>query len=70
MTPDGEFLIDDVLKDGKVWLASCCSGHGFKFGPLVGRILADLCCTGTTQEVSPSVLQQFSLARLLPKARL
>jgi sarcosine oxidase len=70
MTPDGEFVIDDVLKDGKIWLASCCSGHAFKFAPLIGRIVADACTTGATREVSPGVLAKFSLARLLPKARL
>ncbi len=29
-------------------VASPCSGHGFKFSCLIGRVLADLATTGTT----------------------
>jgi sarcosine oxidase len=39
VTPDEDFIIDRV---GPVVVGSPCSGHGFKFTPLVGRILADL----------------------------
>ncbi|MBK5289439.1 MAG: FAD-dependent oxidoreductase, partial [Acidimicrobiia bacterium] len=38
-TPTEDFLLDRV---GPVVVASPCSGHGFKFAPLVGRIIADL----------------------------
>ncbi|MFL5736903.1 MAG: N-methyl-L-tryptophan oxidase [Actinomycetota bacterium] len=38
-TPDEDFVIDRV---GPVIISSACSGHGFKFTPLIGRILADL----------------------------
>lgn len=38
-SPDGNFVIDRV---GPVVLAAGFSGHGFKFTPVVGRILADL----------------------------
>jgi sarcosine oxidase len=38
-TPDGEFVIDRL---GPIVVGSPCSGHGFKFAPLVGKILADL----------------------------
>lgn len=38
-TPDTDFRMD---RRGPVVLGSACSGHGFKFTPLVGRILADL----------------------------
>lgn len=31
-----------------VLVASPCSGHGFKFSPLIGRVLADLATTGET----------------------
>ena len=33
---------DDVI------VASPCSGHGFKFSPLIGRVLADLAVDGAT----------------------
>jgi sarcosine oxidase len=38
-TADEDFVLDRV---GPVVIGSPCSGHGFKFTPLVGRILADL----------------------------
>jgi sarcosine oxidase len=31
-----------------VAFASACSGHGFKFAPVIGEILADLVTTGAT----------------------
>jgi sarcosine oxidase len=39
VTPDEDFVLDRV---GPVVVASPCSGHGFKFTPLVGEIAADL----------------------------
>ena len=38
-TATEDFLLDRV---GSVVVASPCSGHGFKFAPLVGRMIADL----------------------------
>jgi sarcosine oxidase len=38
-TPDESFVLDRV---GPIVLGSACSGHGFKFAPLIGRQLADL----------------------------
>jgi len=38
-TPDEDFVLD---REGQVVVGSPCSGHGFKFAPLIGRILADL----------------------------
>jgi sarcosine oxidase len=37
-TPTEDFLLE---RRGPVVIGSACSGHGFKFTPLVGRILAD-----------------------------
>jgi sarcosine oxidase len=42
MTPDEDFLLDRHPEHPQLVLASPCSGHGFKFGPTIGRILADL----------------------------
>ncbi|HJP64781.1 MAG TPA: N-methyl-L-tryptophan oxidase, partial [Actinomycetota bacterium] len=39
MTPDDDFILDRV---GNVVIGSPCSGHGFKFAPLLGEVLADL----------------------------
>jgi sarcosine oxidase len=38
-TPDESFVMERV---GPVVIGSPCSGHGFKFTPLIGRTLADL----------------------------
>jgi sarcosine oxidase len=39
MTPDEDFVLD---RRATVVVCSPCSGHGFKFAPLVGRLIADL----------------------------
>jgi sarcosine oxidase len=39
MTPDGDFILDRI--DGVV-VCGGDSGHAFKFGPLLGRLVADL----------------------------
>jgi sarcosine oxidase len=49
MTPDEDFLIDRHPEHPQVVIASPCSGHGFKFGPTIGRILADLAVEGSTE---------------------
>jgi len=38
-TPDGEFVLDRL---GPIVVGSPCSGHGFKFAPLIGKIMADM----------------------------
>jgi sarcosine oxidase len=47
-TPDEHFVIDTLPRLPGVVYASACSGHGFKFGSVVGEILADLALTGQT----------------------
>jgi sarcosine oxidase len=42
VTPDGDFVIDSLPGYPHVVVASPCSGHGFKFAPVIGEILADL----------------------------
>lgn len=56
MTPDGDFVLGRV---GSVVICSCCSGHGFKFAPRIGELVAAL-ATGTNP-ASPS--ERFALAR-------
>ena len=46
MTPTEDFVIDRSPDDPRVVFASACSGHGFKFAPLTGRILAELVVHG------------------------
>jgi sarcosine oxidase len=47
-TSDETFVIDRHPAASGVAFASACSGHGFKFAPVIGEILADLVTTGET----------------------
>lgn len=42
-TPDSAFILDRI---GPVVLGAGFSGHGFKFAPVIGRVLADLAADG------------------------
>ncbi len=50
---DAHFILDRATIPGRpdapIWLACGFSGHGFKFAPVVGRIMADLALTGRTE---------------------
>lgn len=60
MTPDGDFLIDRLPGAPNIIVASPCSGHGFKFAPVVGEILADLATTGATRhDIARFCLERF-----------
>jgi sarcosine oxidase len=53
-TRDDDFILDLHPDDSRVIVASPCSGHGFKFAPAVGEILADLATTGSSRfDLSP-----------------
>jgi sarcosine oxidase len=48
-TLDRNFAISALPSNPDVIVASPCSGHGFKFAPVVGEILADLAIEGRTR---------------------
>jgi sarcosine oxidase len=58
-TPDRHFVLDVHPSVEGVAFASACSGHGFKFAPVIGEILADLALDGRT--VQP--IEAFRAAR-------
>ncbi|HEX9799928.1 MAG TPA: N-methyl-L-tryptophan oxidase [Thermoanaerobaculia bacterium] len=58
-TPDEHFVIDRHPDAPQVLLVSPCSGHGFKFAPVVGEIVADLVERGETAHD----IARFRLAR-------
>ena len=47
-TPDRDFVVGPLPGTPQVTIASVCSGHGFKFVPVIGEILADLVVDGRT----------------------
>jgi sarcosine oxidase len=57
-TPDEDFVLDRV-EGAPVWIVSGCSGHGFKFTVLLGKIAADLATGGAY----PRDLSRFSMSR-------
>ena len=59
MTPDEDFVIDLHPEHHQIVIASACSGHGFKFAPVIGQMLADLALTGAT----PYPTDRFRLDR-------
>jgi sarcosine oxidase len=62
MAPDGDFILDRLPTCPRIIVASPCSGHGFKFAPVIGEILADLAATGRTNHD----ISRFSLTRFFP----
>lgn len=59
MTPDEHFVIDRHPKYPQIVFATPCSGHGFKFGALIGEILADM----TLERPVSYDLELFSASR-------
>jgi sarcosine oxidase len=55
-TPDEDFVLDRI---GPVVVGSACSGHGFKFAPLIGECLAAL----ALGEAAPIPLDRFRASR-------
>ena len=49
LTPDENFVIGAHPVSDRVLLACGFSGHGFKFTPVVGEVLADLVVDGATR---------------------
>ena len=55
----GDFVIDSLPGHPHVVIASPCSGHGFKFAPVIGEIVADL----VTKSAQRHEIGRFSLKR-------
>jgi sarcosine oxidase len=62
MTPDTHFIIDRHPAHHNVTVACGFSGHGFKFTPVVGEVLADLALEGETRHD----ISLFRIARFRP----
>jgi monomeric sarcosine oxidase len=65
VTPDEDFILDRLPYDPRVIFASGLSGHGFKFGLLLGELLSSLVCN--TQPPLP--LERFHLSRFAARQR-
>jgi len=49
MSDDAHFVLGRVPGHPQIIVASPCSGHGFKFSPVMGEVLADLATKGETR---------------------
>ncbi len=58
-TPDEDFIIDLHPQYPNIVIASPCSGHGFKFSTIIGRLLADI----TLERPGNFDLTPFSIQR-------
>jgi monomeric sarcosine oxidase len=63
VTPDESFILDYVPDDPRIVFATGLTGHGFKFGLLLGEIVSSM----IYQEWSPVPLDRFRLARFAPQ---
>jgi glycine/D-amino acid oxidase-like deaminating enzyme len=60
-TPDKDFIIDLHPNCQNLAIAGGFSGHGFKFGGLVGKVLSELALTGETRyDISHFRLGRFN----------
>jgi glycine/D-amino acid oxidase-like deaminating enzyme len=48
VTPDEHFIIDRHPEYEQIIIASCCSGHAFKFATVLGSLLSEFATQGTT----------------------
>jgi monomeric sarcosine oxidase len=63
VSQDEDFILDHHPHDKRIVFASGLTGHGFKFGPILGEILCSL-----VRETQPPVpLERFRLARFAPR---
>jgi len=60
-TPDEHFIIDYHPYYPHIIIASPCSGHGFKFSSLTGKILANM----ALEKTIPFDIAPFSVNRFL-----
>ena len=58
VTPSWDFLVDRLPADPRIVVAGGFSGHGFKFAPAIGRLVADLVDSDAAPETD------FSFSRL------
>jgi sarcosine oxidase len=62
-TPDEHFIIDRHPTHHNIIIASPCSGHGFKFSSLMGKILADMAADKKSAfDLSPFSITRFAAA--------
>ena len=66
-TPDEDFIIDLHPQHPNIVIASPCSGHGFKFSAIIGRLLADMVFDRPTGfDLTPFSIRRKALTKKNP----
>lgn len=66
LTPDEGFILDRHPDWPQIVIATPCSGHGFKFGSIIGKLLTQLAFEIETDDLDIGrLLAPFGIARLL-----
>ena len=64
-SPDTHFIVDKLTGYKRVTIGCGFSGHGFKFQPAIGEILADLATKGSTRyDINFISLKRFQRPKL------
>jgi sarcosine oxidase len=63
MTPDTDFIVDRHPEFPQVAIGAGFSGHGFKFAPAIGELLAELVVDPRAETIPRLRLSRFELAR-------
>jgi sarcosine oxidase len=64
LTPDENFIVDRHPEDERIVVAAGFSGHGFKFAPVIGEVVADLAFDGQARHsISFLRLNRFQAVR-------
>jgi sarcosine oxidase len=63
-TPDEHFILDRVPGASRAYVASPCSGHGFKFASVIGEIMANLMANMAVGGALPADLAWLGIERL------
>ena len=58
-TPDMDFILDKHPRHANIAIAAGFSGHGFKFAPAVGEVMAELSMNGKTERQ----IRRFNIGR-------
>jgi sarcosine oxidase len=66
LTPDRDLVLGPLPGHDRV-LVALGAAHGFKFAPLVGRVLADLALRGSDLDLGPFALDRPALTSPEPE---
>lgn len=61
MTPDTDFIVDRYPSDARIAIGAGFSGHGFKFTPAIGELLANLVLDPNVLPIPRLALNRFAI---------